>query len=331
MKKASTRRQQHPQKNQPSNQNQDLCTRKVSLLRHIFLLVLIFVPAGFVFQITESIRNILRSTACISHKSFFGYRRQGENCWIHFWIWPVSHWSCADHRLHLQKHLSYCYSKKLSGHQISLLLTKKNPQNLRKIVIQANFLRFLILVYMDDIFIFKYLCLCQQIFSLQLVLRNCFSSPRTLLCGLLQQNQLNLISALFSTWKEPFTEFCRKHRPKFFSCLQWSWRITERAKTCTWWCTAESGGLGEVVWSYVKNDLSFPIEPVSTSLRSLQPPATVLSPKAQPGAMPLLLAGILKQSWYWAWPRTWFPVCSSGALLCNTSCWAIFVFLVSAC
>lgn len=101
--------------------------------------------------------------------------------------------------LHLQKHLSYCYSKKLSGHQISLLLTKKTPQNLRKIVIQANFLRFLILVYMDDIFIFKYLCLCQQIFSLQLVLRNCFSSPRTLLCGLLQQNQLNLISALFST------------------------------------------------------------------------------------------------------------------------------------
>lgn len=182
------------------------------------------------------------------------------------------------------------------------------------------------------IYLFLSICVCaNRFFSLQLVLRNCFSSPRTLLCGLLQQNQLNLISALFSTWKEPFTEFCRKHRPKFFSCLQWSWRITERAKTCTWWCTAESGGLGEVVWSYVKNDLSFPIEPVSTSLRSLQPPATVLSPKAQPGAMPLLLAGILKQSWYWAWPRTWFPVCSSGASLCNTSCSAVFVFLVSAC
>lgn len=168
LKKATTRKQQHkqqqPTKNQPSNQNQDLCTRKVSLLRHIFLLVLIFVPAGFVFQITESIRNILHSTACISHKSFFGYRRQGENCWIHFWVWPVSHWSGADHMLHLQKHLSYCYSKKLSGHQISLLLTKKTPQKLRKIVMQANFLRFLILVYMDDIFIFKYLCLCQQIF-----------------------------------------------------------------------------------------------------------------------------------------------------------------------
>lgn len=229
--------------------------------------------------------------------------------------------------LYLQKHLSYCYNKKLSGHQISLhygLLLTKNPQ-------QNNWERLwyrLISSFLSTwmIYLLLSICLCQQIFSLKLVLRNCSSSPRTLLCGLLQQNQLNLISALFSAWNEPFTEFCRKHRLKFFSCLQWSWRITERAKTCTWWCTAEPGGLGKVVWSYVKNDFSFPMEPVSTCSRSLQPPATVLSPKAQPGAMPLLLGGILKQSWYWAWPRTWFPVCSSGALLCNTSCSAVLYF-----
>lgn len=52
-----------------------------TLLFFLFILI----PAGIVFQITESIRKILHSTVCIPRKSFFGCRRELGNCWIHCW------------------------------------------------------------------------------------------------------------------------------------------------------------------------------------------------------------------------------------------------------
>lgn len=130
-------------------------------------------------------------------------------------------------------------------------------------------------------------------FSLKLVLRNCSSSPRTLLCVLLQDNQLNLISAFFNTWKEPFTEFFRKHRLRFFQLPQlnlgkqwetrdsntvvhrWVWWFGSSLKLCQKW-------------------LTFSVKAGCTCMRSLQPPAVVLSPKPQTGTFAALLGSILK-------------------------------------
>lgn len=122
---------------------------------------------------------------------------------------------------------------------IMVSLSQKKKRKIRKAVIKANFLRFLLLFYMDGLF--KHLCLCQQIFSLQLVLRNCSSSPRTHLCGLLQHNQLNLISALFNTWKEPFTEFFQGTQTEIFQLPQVNMGTSERTRIQTQWFR-ESGG-----------------------------------------------------------------------------------------
>lgn len=159
---------------------------------------------------------------------------------------------------------------------------------------KANFLGFLILLYMDDIFIFKHLCLCQQIFSLKLVLRNRPFSPRILLCSLLQHNQLNLISALFNTWKAPFTEFFRKHRRnRDFSAApsELGETVTELGLKCN------GTQMSLMVWKTslkLYQELpAFSIEPISSHLGSLHPHPMVLSPKSQTGAILVLLDGVL--------------------------------------
>lgn len=130
-------------------------------------------------------------------------------------------------------------------------------------------------------------------FSLKLVLRNWSSSPRTLLCVLLQDNQVNIISAFFNTWKELFTEFFRKHRWRFFSAAQSElWKQWENRDSNT--------GIWRWVWWFgstlklCQKWLTFSVKPGCTHMRSLQPPAVVLSPKAQTGAFAALLGRILK-------------------------------------
>lgn len=129
-------------------------------------------------------------------------------------------WSNTGPMLYLWKHLSSCCSKKLSldvGHWINLhyglLFNLKKSEKLWQKLISLDSSFFYTGMLHLSVFV-------PTDFSLPLLLRNCSTSPWTLPCVLLQNNQLNLISAFFNTWKEPFAEFFRKHRLRFFSAAQ---------------------------------------------------------------------------------------------------------------